>query len=480
MIFELIRDHALLVFVLGLGIVLVALAVGIRFVPAVAERRRAQQERKRMRQQAIINFHRGYAEMAIAAGAAEPVNAVAVAIGDPVKDAQPVVIEKPTAVGTPVLEVESADRPVSDELTDPADFPVASAMAATDPAPDADGAAVVDHELAGAMLTDAGPTDEAPTEAVLMDEVPTGAVPVGAIPMDAVPVDDVRMDEVPVDDVRMDDVPVDAVQVEAAREVTPAPAHDVTVPARWTSAAATEPPPGYTPLEMPELWEPSAADGGAFDEYADPFDEPQWTQEPSRAATVAPVHAPEAPHAASEVDVSDLWEDPSNVEIRIIPSPAAVEQFGTVPREPVPPVPVAPVNWHAPAAWSTDPAAYPSGPHPVWPAAAAPVPAAPAPAAPAYAAPVAPGVHRVPDPTPTAVPVPRTLADLRTGALGSRTFDSPQQLAVAAVLEGGYSVGVIARLFRVPGWRVEEWIRSAQTAPQPPRHYGTAGHRAGR
>lgn len=53
---------------------------------------------------------------------------------------------------------------------------------------------------------------------------------------------------------------------------------------------------------------------------------------------------------------------------------------------------------------------------------------------------------------------PRSFADLRSGALEGRTFASLQQFAVAAVLEGGYSVPTIARLFRIQQWRLQNWV----------------------
>lgn len=56
---------------------------------------------------------------------------------------------------------------------------------------------------------------------------------------------------------------------------------------------------------------------------------------------------------------------------------------------------------------------------------------------------------------------PRSFADLRTGALEGRTFASLQQFAVAAVLEGGYSVPTIARLFRIQQWRLQQWVEEA-------------------
>lgn len=60
---------------------------------------------------------------------------------------------------------------------------------------------------------------------------------------------------------------------------------------------------------------------------------------------------------------------------------------------------------------------------------------------------------------------PRSFADLRTGPLEGRTFASLQQFAVAAVLEGGYSVPTIARLFRIQQWRLQQWVDAAAHNP---------------
>ncbi len=60
---------------------------------------------------------------------------------------------------------------------------------------------------------------------------------------------------------------------------------------------------------------------------------------------------------------------------------------------------------------------------------------------------------------------PRSFADLRTGPLEGRTFASLQQFAVAAVREGGYSVPTIARLFRIPQWRLQQWVEEAARNP---------------
>lgn len=43
------------------------------------------------------------------------------------------------------------------------------------------------------------------------------------------------------------------------------------------------------------------------------------------------------------------------------------------------------------------------------------------------------------------------------------------EFAVAAVLEAGYPVTVIARLFRVPPWRIEDWVQQTLRDDHPPR-----------
>ena len=62
------------------------------------------------------------------------------------------------------------------------------------------------------------------------------------------------------------------------------------------------------------------------------------------------------------------------------------------------------------------------------------------------------------DPAAPAERPPRTFADLRTGALAGRSFDTLPQFAVAAVIEARYSVAAIARVFRVPAWKLQGWV----------------------
>ncbi|RKT36003.1 helix-turn-helix protein [Microbacterium sp. AG1240] len=92
----------------------------------------------------------------------------------------------------------------------------------------------------------------------------------------------------------------------------------------------------------------------------------------------------------------------------------------------------------------------------------------------ADAAPAAP----VPNPTPVPATggdhgpterAPRTFADLRKGALAGRTFDTLPQFAVAAVLEARYSVAAIARVFRVPAWKLQGWV-DEKTGPDAASH----------
>ncbi|MFZ8758316.1 helix-turn-helix domain-containing protein [Microbacterium sp. HMH0099] len=66
-------------------------------------------------------------------------------------------------------------------------------------------------------------------------------------------------------------------------------------------------------------------------------------------------------------------------------------------------------------------------------------------------------------------PAPRTFADLRKGKLAGRTFPSLQEFAVAAVVEAGHPVPPIARMFRVPVWRLEQWVADARSAAEGPR-----------
>lgn len=61
---------------------------------------------------------------------------------------------------------------------------------------------------------------------------------------------------------------------------------------------------------------------------------------------------------------------------------------------------------------------------------------------------------------------PRTFADLRTGALAGRDFRSLQEFAVASIVEGGYATADVARVFRIPAWRLEQWVIETGHAPR--------------
>ena len=61
---------------------------------------------------------------------------------------------------------------------------------------------------------------------------------------------------------------------------------------------------------------------------------------------------------------------------------------------------------------------------------------------------------------------PRTFSDLRTGALAGRDFRSLQEFAVASIVEGGHAVADVARVFRIPAWRLEQWVIETGHAPR--------------
>lgn len=64
-------------------------------------------------------------------------------------------------------------------------------------------------------------------------------------------------------------------------------------------------------------------------------------------------------------------------------------------------------------------------------------------------------------PSATAAPEPRTFSDLRRGALENREFRSLREFAVAAVVDGEHSVVSVARVFRLPVWKLEQWVAEA-------------------
>lgn len=57
---------------------------------------------------------------------------------------------------------------------------------------------------------------------------------------------------------------------------------------------------------------------------------------------------------------------------------------------------------------------------------------------------------------------PRTFSDLREGALAGREFASLREFAIAAVVEGRFSPVAVARVFRLPSWRLEQWVAEAR------------------
>lgn len=56
---------------------------------------------------------------------------------------------------------------------------------------------------------------------------------------------------------------------------------------------------------------------------------------------------------------------------------------------------------------------------------------------------------------------PRTFSDLREGPLAGREFRSLREFAVASVVEGEHSITAVARVFRLPVWRLEQWVTEA-------------------
>ncbi len=76
-------------------------------------------------------------------------------------------------------------------------------------------------------------------------------------------------------------------------------------------------------------------------------------------------------------------------------------------------------------------------------------------------------------PAPAYPPVPRSFDELRRSpSLAGREFADLSQLAVAAVVEAGHDPVGIARLFRVPGWKLQQWLDAgARPAPADPGPY---------
>lgn len=132
---------------------------------------------------------------------------------------------------------------------------------------------------------------------------------------------------------------------------------------------------------------------------------------------------------------SDLWDEPEwgdEGTSGVTPPP------GYVPLE-------------MPELWEPDPAP-----------ALAPAPA-PVQASAGFAAPVATAVEAQAVAYP---PVPRSFDELRRAAsLAGRVFADLSQLAVAAVRDAGHDPVGIARLFRVPQWKLQQWLDAGPARP---------------
>lgn len=247
--------------------------------------------------------------------------------------------------------------------------------------------------------------------------------------------------------------------------------HEIAAP---EPAVVDAPPPGYVPLEMPESWEPPVEEA------------PVAASLGAEPAASAAERAPAAEDPAPRVERGDRdasrnqpgsgvrvaaegdWVDPDAVQIRVLP--------GTTTR-------TGPVTQQIPPATQQPAASAPTPPQPtVVPSQhVAPQHSPPVTGAVMQTTPVQPQAAGA---RPATAPVrqrrwPRSLQELRGGPFEGREFETAQELAVAAVLELGHPIPAIARLFRVPAYRLEEWIRAAQPPqpPQPPRvpHLGTAG-----
>lgn len=72
------------------------------------------------------------------------------------------------------------------------------------------------------------------------------------------------------------------------------------------------------------------------------------------------------------------------------------------------------------------------------------------------------GVERAPAPRRQL----RTFTELREGVLADREFRSLREFAVAAVVEARHPVSVVARVFRLPSWRLERWIAETGASPR--------------
>ena len=230
---------------------------------------------------------------------------------------------------------------------------------------------------------------------------------------------------------------------------TPAPAAPAADPLPGpppSAPPAVSVPPAWPPTPVPQAWAPAQAPAAP----------------PSAPQAWAPAQAPAAPPS-----VPQAWA-PAAPATQVPPeamAPVAGFSPHIAPGTGV--LPPAPWQTSVPAATAT-PAAPASPPGPPYPGPADPTPPAHAPSA-------APRVHKraaergmqeasayvFVAPGTGAVTAPRTFADLRVGPLAGRNFRSLQEFAVASVVEGNHAIADVARVFRVPAWRLEQWVRES-------------------
>lgn len=237
-----------------------------------------------------------------------------------------------------------------------------------------------------------------------------------------------RANTVPVRTAQTHTVPVQTVPVQTAPvQTAPVPTAPVrTVPVQTvpmpTAAAAAQTfvpqdagvPEGYVPLEVPALWEPPV---GYLGQNSGPqFAQPQLPQ-PQYSQPAQAVPTPPAPPFTSPVTP---FTRPA-AQPSFVARPSVGGQYASN---------GAPRGYSRPMVQ--------------------PAPAGAATAARASAAPTA---------------MPRSFDDLRRGVLAGRTFDNLQQFAVAAVIDAGHPAVLVARIFRVPVWKLEAWIDTAFRTP---------------
>ena len=161
---------------------------------------------------------------------------------------------------------------------------------------------------------------------------------------------------------------------------------------------------------------------------------------PLYATLTEPDSSDDVPPGYVPLAMPDLWEPPEDAHVLRAaeppmpwepePSPPASTLPPTRPFS-EPPAPYAPTAYPEPspyvfvARYSTD-----SGRHPSPPTGAA----------------------------RPAAEIPKSLAELRTGPLQGRNFPTMQDFAVAAVVEGGHDIDIVAPLFRLQKWRLEQMI----------------------